>query len=137
MTNLRTLSIQANRITDLHGIESLTGLQELYISDNLLESLEPLQHNPKLTILDIQNNPISSLRGLEGLEELENLWASYCRLDSFAEIERALKDKKELSEIYLEGNPLHRANEVLYRNKVRLALPQVTKIDASKCYHCL
>lgn len=67
------------------------------------------------------------------LKHLENLWASNCKLDSFAELERELKDKEVLSEVYFEGNPLQKQNPVLYRNKVRLALPQVTKIDASKC----
>ena len=123
----------SRRLTSLEGLQALTQLEELFISDNKIESLEPLEHNPNISILDVQDNPISSLRGVEKLSKLENLWASKCKLDSFEELERALKDKEALSEIYLEGNPLQRANEVLYRNKVRLALPQVTKIDASKC----
>ncbi|RZA10622.1 MAG: hypothetical protein EOP10_34450, partial [Proteobacteria bacterium] len=47
------------------------------------------------------------------------------------EVERILKDKEKLEEVYFEGNPLQRSNPVLYRNKVRLALPQITKIDAA------
>lgn len=53
-------------------------------------------------------------------------------MESFDEIAKELGDKKELSEVYFENNPLQRANPVLYRNKVRLALPQVSKIDAGK-----
>jgi len=49
-------------------------------------------------------------------------------------VERALKDKEKLEEVYFEGNPLQRSNPVLYRNKVRLALPQITKIDAGKYF---
>jgi len=131
LTNLRTLSIQANRITSLDGISMLPQLEELYISDNQLTSLLPLEHNPNISILDIQNNPISSLVGLEKLTKLENLWATSCKLDSFQELERVLRDKEALTEVYFEGNPLQKSNEVLYRNKVRLALPQVAKIDAS------
>jgi len=82
--------------------------------------------------LDVQNNPLSSLQGVGTLKQLENLWASNCKLSSFADLENELKDKEQLSEVYFEGNPLQTQNEVLYRNKVRLALPQVTKIDASK-----
>jgi len=126
------LSIQANRISSLDGLQDLPQLQELYISDNLLTSLEPLHQNPELAILDVQNNPLSSLRGVGALKQLENLWASNCKLSSFADLENELKDKEQLSEVYFEGNPLQTQNEVLYRNKVRLALPQVTKIDASK-----
>lgn len=132
LSNLRTLSIQANRLTSLDGIESVPQLTELYVSDNKISSLEPLKNNTKLEILDFQTNPINSLAGLENLRELENVWASNCEIDSFQEIERALKDKNKLEEVYFEGNPVQRQGPVLYRNKVRLALPQITKIDAGK-----
>ncbi|OQN97971.1 hypothetical protein B0A48_16276 [Cryoendolithus antarcticus] len=136
LTNLRSLSIQANRLTSLEGLENLPQLTELYVSDNKITSLAPLASNPHLQILDFQTNPISSLAGLEGLSELENLWASNCEVESFAEIERALKDKAKLEEVYFEGCPVQKMGPVMYRNKVRLALPQVKKIDACE-YPCL
>ncbi|CAK3881318.1 probable phosphatase PP1 regulatory subunit Sds22 [Lecanosticta acicola] len=129
--NLRTLSIQANRLTSLDGIESIPHITELYVSDNKITSLEPLRRNTKLETLDFQTNPISSLAGLEGLKDLQDVWASNCQIESFQEIERVLKDKENLGEVYFEGNPVQRQNPVLYRNKVRLALPQVNKIDAA------
>ena len=132
LTKLKTLSIQANRITSLEGLKELPQLEELYISDNLLTSLEPLAYAPGLKILDVQNNPITSLRGVSALVHIENLWATGCKLESFNELEKELGDKKELSEVYFEATPLQKSNPVLYRNKVRLALPQVSKIDASK-----
>lgn len=132
LSNLKTLSIQANKITSLEGLKDVPQLEELYISDNLLTSLEPLSNTPNLRILDVQNNPITSLRGVSCLSLIENLWATSCKLERFDELEKELGDKKELSEVYFEGNPLQKSNPVLYRNKVRLALPQVSKIDASK-----
>ncbi|KAG9531594.1 L domain-like protein, partial [Aureobasidium melanogenum] len=131
LTKLKTLSIQANRITSLEGLKELPQLEELYISDNLLTSLEPLSYAPNIRILDVQNNPITSLRGVSALIYIENLWATSCKLERFDELEKELGDKKELSEVYFEGNPLQKSNPVLYRNKVRLALPQVSKIDAT------
>ncbi|TKA64348.1 hypothetical protein B0A55_09549 [Friedmanniomyces simplex] len=131
LTHLRTLSIQANRLTSLSGLDALPQLTELYVSDNSIASLEPLRANTKLEILDFQTNPISSLAGLEGLRELENLWASNCQIQDFREIERLLRDKEKLEEVYFEGNPVQKQGPVLYRNKVRLALPQVVKIDAA------
>ncbi|KAK0279408.1 protein phosphatase regulatory subunit Sds22 [Friedmanniomyces endolithicus] len=130
LTHLRTLSIQANRLTSLSGLEALPQLTELYVSNNRITSLEPLRSNPKLEILDFQTNPISSLAGLEDLEALENLWASNCEIEDFREIERALRDKEKLEEVYFEGNPVQKQGPVLYRNKIRLTLPQVLKIDA-------
>jgi protein phosphatase 1 regulatory subunit 7 len=130
LTNLRTLSIQANRLTSLSGIETLPQLTELYVSDNKIPSLAPLAQNTQLEILDFQSNPISSLEGLENLAKLENVWASNCQVADFREIERALADKESLEEVYFEGNPVQKREPVLYRNKLRLALPQVAKIDA-------
>lgn len=43
-----------------------------------------------------------------------------------------LGDKKKLTTVYFEGNGLQLRAPALYRNKVRLALPQVMQIDASK-----
>jgi len=48
-------------------------------------------------------------------------------------VEAQLKDKEKLETVYFEGNPLQLRQPVLYRNKVRLALPQVRQIDASEC----
>jgi protein phosphatase 1 regulatory subunit 7 len=45
-----------------------------------------------------------------------------------------LRDKEELETVYFEGNPLQRNQPALYRNKVRLALPQIVQIDASKSF---
>ena len=47
-------------------------------------------------------------------------------------VEKELKDKENLNTVYFEGNPLQLKNPTLYRNKVRLALPQIMQIDASK-----
>ena len=52
-------------------------------------------------------------------------------ISSFEEVEKQLRDKKKLSTVYFEGNPIQRDHAVLYRNKIRLALPQVSQIDAS------
>jgi protein phosphatase 1 regulatory subunit 7 len=85
-------------------------------------------------VLDISNNSIAHLANLEHLSNLEELWASSNQLASFDEVEKQLGDKKRLNTVYFEGNPLQTKNPVVYRNKVRLALPQVQQIDASKFY---
>ena len=80
----------------------------------------------------MSNNRISHLARLEHLAHLEELWASSNQLESVEEIERQLADKAELKTVYFEGNPLQTRTPVLYRNKIRLALPQVQQIDASE-----
>jgi protein phosphatase 1 regulatory subunit 7 len=63
---------------------------------------------------------------------LEEFWASTCLLNSFADVEKQLGDKKKLETVYFEANPLQLQQPALYRNKVRLALPNIKQIDASK-----
>lgn len=46
-------------------------------------------------------------------------------------MEQQLGDKKNLETVYFEGNPLETRQKTLYRNKVRLALPNVKQIDAT------
>ncbi|KAF1983107.1 L domain-like protein [Aulographum hederae CBS 113979] len=131
LTNLTILSIQSNRLTSITGLCTLTNLTELHISHNQLTSLSGLENNTALRVIDISNNPISSLAGLGPLKVLEELWASYCLVEDFAEVERELGDKEELNTVYFEGSPLQTKGPVLYRNKVRLALPRVRQIDAT------
>ncbi|KAL2125300.1 hypothetical protein VTJ04DRAFT_1665 [Mycothermus thermophilus] len=131
LTNLRLLSIQANRIRDLSPLREAPQLEELYISHNALESLQGIEHNTRLRVIDVSNNKITSIQGLGPLKDLEEFWASYNQISDFAEVERELKDKEKLSTVYFEGNPLQTRAPALYRNKVRLALPQVRQIDAT------
>ncbi|KAL2165449.1 hypothetical protein VTH06DRAFT_747 [Thermothelomyces fergusii] len=131
LPNLRLLSIQSNRIRDLSPLREVPQLEELYISHNGLASLEGLEHNTRLRVLEVSNNQIASLRGLGPLAALEELWASYNQIADFAELDRELADKQALSTVYFEGNPLQLRAPALYRNKVRLALPQVRQIDAT------
>ncbi|MCJ1486567.1 hypothetical protein MMC06_006745 [Schaereria dolodes] len=132
LTNLKILSIQSNRLPEIKGLSSLVSLEELYISHNALTAISNLEDNHALRVLDISNNQISHLAGLKQLTNLEELWASSNELASFEEVESELADKKGLNTVYFEGNPLQLKSPVVYRNKIRLALPQVQQIDASR-----
>jgi protein phosphatase 1 regulatory subunit 7 len=131
------LSIQSNRLTTISGLSSLLKLEELYISHNALIQISGLDRNTELRVLDISNNPISHLENLSHLSHLEELWASNCQISDFAEVERELKDKEELNTVYFEGNPLQSKQPAVYRNKVRLMLPQLKQIDASGSLNAL
>ncbi|KAI9756577.1 MAG: hypothetical protein M1815_003293 [Lichina confinis] len=131
LSNLRILSIQSNRISKIQDLEGLVNLEELYVSHNALTEISGLDHNTKLHVIDVSNNRISQLDGLAHLNELEELWASNNQLASFDEVERQLAHIESLQTVYFEGNPLQKTNAVLYRNKVRLALPKVKQIDAT------
>ena len=133
LTNLRLLDIKSNRLTSLSGLSELANLGELYVSHNALTSIpsDSLQNNKKLRVLDISNNQISHLENISHLNELEELWASSNKLSDFREVERELRDKENLETVYFEMNPLQLMGPAVYRNKVRLAVPQVKQIDAT------
>ena len=117
---------------NIQGLEKLYNLEELYISHNALTEISGLEYNLKLRVLDVSNNAITNLNNVKHLSNLEELWASNNKLSSFNEVERELRDKESLQTVYFEGNPLQTNSRVTYVNKVRLALPQVQQIDASK-----
>jgi protein phosphatase 1 regulatory subunit 7 len=132
LTNLTILSLPSNRLTSVSGLSALVNLEELYISHNAITQISGLENCTNLRNIDVTGNPIEHLTGLESLEHLQEFWASSCKLDSFQEVEQQLKDKKELETVYFEGNPLQRKQMALYRNKIKLALPQIKQIDASE-----
>ncbi|TQN70292.1 Protein phosphatase 1 regulatory subunit SDS22 [Colletotrichum shisoi] len=131
LSNLRILSIQSNRIRDLAPLADVPSLEELYISHNALTSLAGIERNEKLRVVDISNNAVASINGLGPLKNLEELWASYNQIADFNEVEKELRDKEHLTTVYFEGNPLQLRGPAVYRNKVRLALPQLSQIDAT------
>ncbi|KAI1267591.1 hypothetical protein F5Y18DRAFT_378206 [Xylariaceae sp. FL1019] len=131
LPKLKLLSIQSNRITDLSPLKEVPQLEELYVSHNALESLEGLEGNINLRILDISNNKVQSLKGLGGLKMIEEVWASSNLISNFDDVAKELSDKESLTTVYFEGNPLQLKQPALYRNKVRLALPQIKQIDAT------
>lgn len=134
LQNLTLLSIQSNRLTapSLSHLAGLSSLADLYLSHNAIETLEPLSQCTNLRNLDVSSNPITSLKGLASSTLMEEFWASNCQLQSFEEITKELGHIEPLVTVYFEGNPLETRQRVLYRNKVRLALPNIRKIDASK-----
>ncbi|KAI5304854.1 hypothetical protein KEM56_005812 [Ascosphaera pollenicola] len=131
LKNLKILSMPSNRLTKISGLEGLTNLEELYISHNAITKISGLDTNINLRVLDITANKIEHLENVGHLEHIEEFWASDNQFASFEEIDRELRDKKELKTVYFEGNPLQTRQSVLYRNKVRLAVPQIRQIDAA------
>lgn len=67
---------QANRLTQISGLEALTELQELYLSENGITKIENLEKNCKLSTLDLAQNRINTIENISHLESLEELWVS-------------------------------------------------------------
>ncbi|MBZ9688262.1 leucine-rich repeat domain-containing protein [Clostridium estertheticum] len=63
----------SGKIADLSGIENLTNLTTLDLSNNLITNIEPLKGLTNLTCLHLSNNQISNIESLKGLTKLVDL----------------------------------------------------------------
>ena len=105
LQSLTVLSLQSNRLTSARGLETLTSLKELYLSENKLLTLEGLPSScPSLTILDVANNQIRELSGVTAYPALEDVWANTNRLTQLPETLAELVKLPALTTVYLHYN---------------------------------
>ena len=72
-TNLDTLYLWGNKISDLSPLGYLTKLENLNLSGNSITDLRPLSSLTNLKWLDLQRNRISDISPLAGLTGLKHL----------------------------------------------------------------
>lgn len=150
LVNLECLSLQSNRIVKIENLDKLINLTELYLSENGIEKIENLDHNKQLDTLDLAKNRIKVIENVGHLQCLEEFWVSIASFIWGPEFDgkhfllqmndnsvsdwscvNALAANKKLATVYLERNPI--ASDGTYRNKLKLAVPWLTKIDATLC----
>jgi protein phosphatase 1 regulatory subunit 7 len=87
----------------------------------------------KLTTLDVGGNKVKAIEGVDHLSNLNEFWANDNHITSINSLEAQLGPKKcpDLNTVYLENNPVQRQEGSSYRTKIRLALPQISQIDAT------
>jgi Leucine-rich repeat (LRR) protein len=91
LTNLRSLVLQNNLITDLRPLLGLTQLTYLSISHNRISDLTPLKSLLSLEELALGGNPVASLRVLEELPNLRELSLSLDQIAKFEECKKLLR----------------------------------------------
>lgn len=86
-----------------------------------------------MNTLDVANNLLVTIENLSHLPNLEEFWANGNKFDNdvYDQVEKELGPIKTLQTVYLEGNPMHLKNRATYRNKIKLALPNIKQIDAT------
>ncbi|TDB64069.1 leucine-rich repeat domain-containing protein [Arundinibacter roseus] len=89
-------------LTNLSGIEQLSQLEILIISDHQIEELTTLRKLHNLRDVFVFNNRIRSLDGVESLEKLEKLYVQNNRIESLQPIENLLN----ISELHIYNNQL-------------------------------
>lgn len=73
LTQLRSLELSNNEITDLTPIQSIVTLEKLKLEANQIEHVESLANLTKLTLLSLRNNSVRDLSSLSQLTKLEKL----------------------------------------------------------------
>ena len=99
-TQLTTLSLHDNNISDLTPLAQLTQLTTLDLSDNNISDLTPLAQLTQLTTLDLSDNNISDLTPLAQLTQLTGLYLSSNNINDLT----PLAQLTQLTMLSLPGN---------------------------------
>lgn len=140
LIKLRRLDVQSNRLTSINGLEAqIESLEELYLAHNGIDDEGAMEQDglqlkfENLTTLDLSKNRLSSCRPFAHLDTLNELWLSQNDISTFEDVEPisrlGMRDGAELTEIYLEHNPIY--NDFEYRKKLKEMIPSLVQIDAN------
>ncbi|XP_064148616.1 leucine-rich repeat-containing protein 9 [Loxodonta africana] len=98
--NLTSLTIIAQDIKEISGLETCLLLKELWIAECFIEKIEDLQGCRNLEKLYLYYNKISKIENLERLIRLEVLWLNHNAIKNI----EGLQTLKKLSDLNLAGN---------------------------------
>ncbi|KAJ3331498.1 hypothetical protein HDU91_003324, partial [Kappamyces sp. JEL0680] len=76
---LKYLDAKQNQLLSLEGIEGLLELQDVYLDDNQIRTLDPLCRHPRISALSLKNNSIDDIQEIATLDTLPLL--RYLALD--------------------------------------------------------
>lgn len=105
--NLRVLWLSRCGLEDLHGMNALPCLTELYISFNDVADITPVADLENIEVLDLESNRVDDLNSVEYL--------GFCRA---------------LTQLTLEGNPVCALPG--YRRRVASKIPQLAYLDENR-----
>ncbi|CAL6030665.1 leucine-rich_repeat domain-containing protein [Hexamita inflata] len=97
---VQSLKVNSCGLQNIFGLEQITQITSLELSDNLLEDVIEIQELTKLTRLVLSNNRISRLHWIKALTQLKYL---DLQNNKFVSVE-CLKDVQSLSELFIQGN---------------------------------
>lgn len=120
----------ANRISKIEGLEALTQLKELYLSENRIQNIENLDSNVNLVVLDLSKNQIEHLDNLQKLQNLKELWFNNNQIKNMDELNK-IEPMQTIQCIYVHDNPAFDREEN-YRAKVLIQLKQLTQLNATE-----
>lgn len=102
MATLTRLDAEGADITNLTGLTAATNLDTLVLHDNAISDLSPLEDLIKLQVLNLDRNTISDLSPLEGLINLIDLNLSHNAITDFSPVSGLIR----LESIHFTENPI-------------------------------
>ncbi|MDE0684435.1 MAG: leucine-rich repeat domain-containing protein, partial [Candidatus Poribacteria bacterium] len=102
LTELRELNIEANQISDLSPLTQLTELRELKLGENEIMDITPLAQLTQLTRLELRLNRISDINPLAQLTQLTDLFLSANRISDIS----PLAQLTQLTDLLLSANQI-------------------------------
>ncbi|MDR2147417.1 MAG: leucine-rich repeat protein [Tannerella sp.] len=84
------LNLSGNQLTEIKGLEQLTGLRKLYLYENQLTEIKGLEQLTGLQTLDLSYNQLTEIKGLEQLTGLQELDLSYNQLSEIKGLEQLI-----------------------------------------------
>ena len=103
LTQLESLDLQYNQLTEVKGLENLAQLEWLWLGGNKLTDVKGLEKLTQLEVLYLGANKLTSVKGLENLTKLTNLWLDHNQLTN-ADV-KGLEKLTQLEELELNNNP--------------------------------
>ena len=108
LTMLKTLKLSGCALTSVDGLSQLTALEELDLSNNIINNIGVLSLMLDLKTINLANNPITSIAGLSTCKQLEQLDISNCDVSSLS----SLADKDNLHSLLAPNNKIASLEEL-------------------------
>ena len=102
LSTLTELYLYENSISDIKPLESLTNLTRILLYKNQISNIKPLESLTNLTFVNLDNNQISDLKPLQSLTNLTSLNFFNNKISDI----KPLKSLTNLTQLYLSGNQL-------------------------------
>jgi|GEM_PF-2213997 len=102
LTNLTLLNLSNNQISNIEPLKGLTNLTNLNLASNQMSNLEPLKGLTKLISLNLNTNQISNIESLKGLTRLTELNLDTNKMSNI----EPLKGLTKLTDLNLASNQM-------------------------------
>ena len=123
------LTLQANFIEEISGLDDLVDLEQLYFQQNKIKRISGLEKLTKLEILDLAVNELESISNLDSqANSLEELWVNNNNVTNWSDLDYLGKTMKKLDNFYIACNPLHARGQE-FKDKIKSTIPSLTQLE--------